>query len=226
MRAARTLLDQANNRRRMIMSSSRIAVATLWVGLACAAVLPSTAGATPAGDCAAAKRRATGKRVQGALTCWSLAAKKEMPVDPLCLARTEAQFLIAFARAERRAGCLTMADAAAIGAAADEYVASVIAALPASGAPVPTATETSAGPPATPIATGTAAAPLATPTATPTSTPIAKAVFATSTLQDGNLGGLEGADAICATRATAALLPGTFKAWLSTTTTSAASRLT
>lgn len=40
--------------------------------------------------------------------------------------------------------------------------------------------------------------------------------FVTSTTHDGNLGGLAGADAICQARATAALLPGTYKAWLST----------
>jgi hypothetical protein len=51
-------------------------------------------------------------------------------------------------------------------------------------------------------------------------------VFATSTLQTGNLGNLAGADAICQTRANAAGLNGTFKAWLSSATTSAASRLT
>ncbi len=40
--------------------------------------------------------------------------------------------------------------------------------------------------------------------------------FLTSTLQpSGNLGGLAGADGICKARATAALLPGTYVAWLS-----------
>ena len=43
-----------------------------------------------------------------------------------------------------------------------------------------------------------------------------KRVFVTSTLQTGNMGGLAGADAICAARATAGGLPGTYKAWLST----------
>ena len=43
-----------------------------------------------------------------------------------------------------------------------------------------------------------------------------KIVFVTSTLHTGNLGGLAGADAICNARAQAAALPGTYKAWLST----------
>ena len=51
-------------------------------------------------------------------------------------------------------------------------------------------------------------------------------VFITSDEHDGNLGGLEGADAICQERAHAAGLPGTFKAWLSDSTVSAAERLT
>jgi cysteine-rich repeat protein len=41
-------------------------------------------------------------------------------------------------------------------------------------------------------------------------------VFITSTLHDGDLGGLAGADAICNMRAAAADLPGTYMAWLST----------
>ena len=53
-----------------------------------------------------------------------------------------------------------------------------------------------------------------------------KRVFVTSTTYDGNLGGLAGADAKCAARAAAAGLSGTYKAWLSSSTTSAASRLT
>jgi len=40
-------------------------------------------------------------------------------------------------------------------------------------------------------------------------------VFVTSTLHDGNLGGLEGADAIC-NQLAAGNLPGTYTAWLST----------
>lgn len=50
-------------------------------------------------------------------------------------------------------------------------------------------------------------------------------VFITSTTYDGNLGGLEGADAKCQARADAANLKGQFKAWLSDGKVSAASRL-
>src|SRR4029077_17175057 len=52
-------------------------------------------------------------------------------------------------------------------------------------------------------------------------------VFVSSaTYGGGNLGGLTGADPKCQSLATAAVLPGTYKAWLSDDTTSAASRLT
>lgn len=51
-------------------------------------------------------------------------------------------------------------------------------------------------------------------------------VFVTSKTYQGNLGGLAGADSKCQTLASAAGLNGTFKAWLSTSTTNAKDRLT
>jgi hypothetical protein len=53
-----------------------------------------------------------------------------------------------------------------------------------------------------------------------------KRVFVTSTLYNGNLGGLAGADSKCQARAAAVGLPGTYKAWLSSTTVPVGSRLT
>lgn len=50
-------------------------------------------------------------------------------------------------------------------------------------------------------------------------------VFTTSTVHDGNLGGLAGADAICQARAAAAGLPGTYRAWLGTSTANAQARI-
>ena len=49
-------------------------------------------------------------------------------------------------------------------------------------------------------------------------------VFATSTLRNGALGGLNGADAICQERAGAGGLPGTYRAWLSDGTGSPSTR--
>jgi hypothetical protein len=51
-------------------------------------------------------------------------------------------------------------------------------------------------------------------------------VFVTSTSSTGDLGGLAGADASCQKLAGSAGLPGTYKAWLSDSTTDAATRLT
>ena len=56
--------------------------------------------------------------------------------------------------------------------------------------------------------------------------PQRKVVFVSSEKYSGNLGGLAGADAKCNNLAKAAGLTGTFKAWLSSATESAASRLT
>ena len=56
-------------------------------------------------------------------------------------------------------------------------------------------------------------------------TPAKKYVFGTSLGRTGNLGGLAGADTICATHASAAGLPGTWKAWLSDETTNAIDRI-
>jgi hypothetical protein len=50
-------------------------------------------------------------------------------------------------------------------------------------------------------------------------------VFFTSATHDGKFGGFAGADALCASAASSAGLPGTYVAWLSTAATSAASRL-
>jgi hypothetical protein len=50
-------------------------------------------------------------------------------------------------------------------------------------------------------------------------------VFTTSTTQTAALGGLAGADAICAQRAVAGGLAGTYRAWLSTSTVNAIDRL-
>jgi hypothetical protein len=88
------------------------------------------------------------------------------------------------------------------------------------GTTTPTPTQTVA-----PTATSLTPTPTVSPTPTATATPQFNHVFVTSTLQPGNFGGLAGADAICAARATAGGLPGTYVAWLSTAAAGAASRL-
>ena len=53
-----------------------------------------------------------------------------------------------------------------------------------------------------------------------------KVVFTTTTIYNGNLGGLDGADAKCQARAQAAGLPGTYRAWISDATGSPSTRFT
>lgn len=60
---------------------------------------------------------------------------------------------------------------------------------------------------------------------TPTPTSASNRAFITSTFYNGNLGGLSGADAKCQARADAAKLGGKWKAWLSSDTVAASSRL-
>ncbi len=55
---------------------------------------------------------------------------------------------------------------------------------------------------------------------------IIKTVFVTSSLDDGDLGGLVGADAKCQAMADTAGLSGTYKAWLSDSTSSPSTRFT
>jgi uncharacterized protein DUF1554 len=56
--------------------------------------------------------------------------------------------------------------------------------------------------------------------------PATNLIFVTTATYTGNLGGLAGADAKCQSVATAGGLTGTYKAWLSDSTTSAAMRMT
>lgn len=55
---------------------------------------------------------------------------------------------------------------------------------------------------------------------------LGRRVFVTSTTHTGNLGGLAGGDAICAARAQAASLGGTWRAWISNATESPRTRFT
>lgn len=68
--------------------------------------------------------------------------------------------------------------------------------------------------------------PSPSPSPSPTPAPTSKRVFVTKAQFNGNLGGLLGADQKCMAAAQSANLAGTFKAWLSSSTVSASSRLT
>jgi len=55
--------------------------------------------------CAEAKIRAVRRKTDAQLACQATAIRKSTAVNPLCLAKAEAAFLTAFARAETKGGC-------------------------------------------------------------------------------------------------------------------------
>lgn len=63
------------------------------------------------------------------------------------------------------------------------------------------------------------------PAPTATNTPLPKRIFVTTTQQNGNLGGLNGADQICQTLADAVDPGSLWKAWLSDSSTNAIDRI-
>lgn len=90
---------------------------------------------------------------------------------------------------------------------------------PTTSTTVVTGTSTTT-PPTTVVTTTT------TTTSTTTTTLLPKTAFITSAIVTGDLGGVAGADALCNSLATASLLPGTYKAWLSDDTSSPATTFT
>jgi hypothetical protein len=95
------------------------------------AALVATAPAADAADrCAAAKMQLAGAKVREKATCGAKAAGKGR-VDPGCLRRAEARFSAGFARAEAKLRCRTTADAPAVEAVVDDFLAHL------GGAPAP-----------------------------------------------------------------------------------------
>jgi mono/diheme cytochrome c family protein len=105
--------------------------------LATLSVLVFTAGAaglaqaasTPAQKCAATKLKATTRRVAAELKCHRKALVAGREVDPLCLAKAQARFDAAFAKAEARGGCDSVGETADVEAALDQFVEDAVAAL-------------------------------------------------------------------------------------------------
>lgn len=94
----------------------------------------SAARLTPAARCAKLKRKAAGAKVADKLACNAAAVGRPGGTpDPVCLAKAEQRFQGAFARAERKGGCSTVGDTAAIEARVDACVADLVEQLPASG---------------------------------------------------------------------------------------------
>jgi len=70
-----------------------------------AAGVNATVSSRRAVKCAEAKIRAVRKKTDAKLACQAIAVRKGTAVNPLCVAKAEAVFLTAFARAEAKGGC-------------------------------------------------------------------------------------------------------------------------
>src|SRR5581483_2842908 len=80
-------------------------------------VMVAAVGEARAADtraCDAAKQKAAGKKVAAKMACWANAARKGVAVDAACLARAEAKFAAAFAKAEAHGACAAVGNAAPV----------------------------------------------------------------------------------------------------------------
>jgi hypothetical protein len=112
------------------------------------AVVSALRPTTDANRCAAAKLKATGKKSLTKLGCHAQAAKRGGTVEPACLAKIEARFVAAFAKAESKPPCLTSGDAAAVEATVDGLVDDTVTAVGATtNTTVVTTTTTTTLPP-------------------------------------------------------------------------------
>ncbi len=89
---------------------------------------PWATAATPE-SCAAAKRRAAGKKAARKLACHAGAKPKATAVDPACLAKAEAKFVATFAKL----GSTCPGDATAVEAIVDACVDALLADVPGDG---------------------------------------------------------------------------------------------
>jgi hypothetical protein len=104
------------------------------VGMVCvigALAADAPARTDPGTRCAASKVRATRMKIAAKLACHERALTRSGSVDQACLAKAEAAFARAFARAEARGGCATTGDVGAMEAKVDSFIADVVSELPA-----------------------------------------------------------------------------------------------
>jgi hypothetical protein len=85
--------------------------------------------ADPAGQCAASKLKASGKKAAGKTKCYAKAASKGLEVSAACLAKEETKFDGAIAKAESKAGCATPGNGPALEQLVDDFIADVVALL-------------------------------------------------------------------------------------------------
>jgi hypothetical protein len=105
-----------------------------WTALAALAGLLLTTGmggaATSADKCAAAKLAAASRKATRQLACYAAALKRGTAVDPACLARADARFATAFARAEAKGECPIPGDAASVEGDVDACVVQLVSDTP------------------------------------------------------------------------------------------------
>jgi hypothetical protein len=80
--------------------------------------------------CSSGELKAAGKKLKAKMNCYAKAAKKFQPVDPTCLSKAETKFTTAFEKAELKADCYTMSDAATVESIVDVCVTDLVEALP------------------------------------------------------------------------------------------------
>ena len=103
------------------------------VVLAVVAGMAAAAGAvpTPAQKCAAAKIKATGKKIGAKAKCQEKGILTALPADSTCLAKAEVKFSSTIAKAELKGGCPLTGDTATLEAVADQAVNNAAAFTPA-----------------------------------------------------------------------------------------------
>jgi plastocyanin len=106
-----------------------------------ASAIPS-GGTKDGGKCASSKLKAAGFKTMAKLLCNAKAATENIPVDSNCLGKANVNLTKAFAKAEKKGGCVTTGDAAAVGQAVDALVAQVVSQLTTTGGPTTTTTTT------------------------------------------------------------------------------------
>ena len=97
------------------------------------AASPAAAQPTPALKCSSTKLKAVGKDGDGNLKCYAKALTRNEAVDGACLAKSRSKHDDKFANAESKGGCTTTGDADDLGLITDDFVADVVAAIPAGG---------------------------------------------------------------------------------------------
>jgi hypothetical protein len=95
----------------------------------------------PAAACAAAKRKAVGKKALDRMKCAATTAIRGA-IDPHCLQQAEDRFTRAFARAEQAGRCLTVGDTAALELQVDVFVVGAVGALSETSTTTTTTTST------------------------------------------------------------------------------------